>query len=207
MDEQQRCVQIELAASGDADALQRIIVEYHESLAAAVRRGIGDALRRYIEPEDVLQEAYAAAFEAAKGNTFAGPAAFYKWLETITLHELSNQRRALRAKKRDVARELHNSSAGSTTYPDLVKGLVGSDGTPSRHMAKGEAAAAVLSSLARLSDDQRNAVRLRFIEGRPVSEVAERLGKTEGAVHGLCGRGLRALRVSLVSISRFLTRT
>jgi RNA polymerase sigma-70 factor (ECF subfamily) len=206
MEEQQRAAQIELAVGGDPDALQQLIVDYHPVLRAAVAAKMDAPTRRRIDPDDVLQNAYADAFKAITTCRFDRPGAFYRWLETIALNELKSRRQALRAQKRDVRREVSGTAWDATSYPDLVHRLMAPDSTPSRQVARGEAVAAVLSSLARLSDDQRRVIRLRFLEGRPVAEVAERLGKSEGAVHGLCRRGLRALRESMVSISRYLTR-
>ena len=65
--------------------------------------------------------------------------------------------------------------------------------------------AAVLSSLARLTEDQRDVVRLRFLEGKPVAEIAIRLGKTEAAVHMLSHRGLKALRELMTSLSDYIS--
>lgn len=206
MDDQERARQVELAAKGDQDALQRLIVEYHATLRAVVDREFDSTVRRHLDPDDILQEAYTSAFRTVSTGQFDGAGAFYKWLETIALNALKNRRRGLKALKRDVAREVHCSVEAATSYPDLIHRLATSDTTPSRRVARNEAAAAVLSSLARLSDDQRDVIRLRYLEGKSVAEVASRLGKTEAAVHGLCRRGIRALRESLVSISRFLTR-
>lgn len=205
MDEVERTVQVGLASQGDQDALQRLIVEYHDVLRAVVARAMDERLRGRLEPDDVLQDAYVAACKALSKVYFNSPAAFYKWLETIALHELKNCYRALRAQKRDVAREVGASPKALTSYWDILDRVTGTDSTPSRRVARGEATAAVLSSLARLSDDQRDVIRLRFLEGKHVSEVAIHLGKTEAAVNGLCRRGLRALRASLTSISRFLS--
>ena len=110
------------------------------------------------------------------------------------------------AQKRDVAREVRDAPDATASYPDLVHRLAGGESTPSHRVAREEAVAAVLSSVARLTDDQRDVVRLRFLEGRSVAEVAERLGKTEPAIHMLCHRVLKVLRERMVSISRFLTR-
>lgn len=205
MDERERTTQIQLAASGDPGALQRLIVEYHEPLRACVDKEIDPTLRRHIDPDDVLQDAYAAAFKAASTCTFDEPAHFYKWLETIARNELKNRIRALQTQKRDVAREVRSSPNRSTSYPDLIGRLAARDSTPSRHVARSEATAAVLSSLARLPDDQREVIRLRYLEGKPVAHVAAYVGKSEAAVHGLCRRGIGSLREALVSISRFLT--
>jgi RNA polymerase sigma-70 factor (ECF subfamily) len=72
-------------------------------------------------------------------------------------------------------------------------------------MAQDEAIAALLSSLARLTDDQREVIRLRFLEGRPVAEIAGRLDKTEAAIHMLSHRGLKALEELMGSITQYLS--
>ena len=94
-----------------------------------------------------------------------------------------------------------------TSYPDLVDRVAAADGTPSRLVSRDEAVAAIVSSLARLTADQREVMRLRFLEGKSVADVATRLGKTETAVHSLCLRALKALRKLMGSISRYLTRS
>ena len=45
-----------------------------------------------------------------------------------------------------------------------------------------------------LADDQRQAVRMRYLEGEPLAVVAERMQRSPDAVVGLIRRGLVALR-------------
>ncbi|MFH0982254.1 MAG: sigma-70 family RNA polymerase sigma factor [Planctomycetota bacterium] len=204
MDERQRAEQVELAVRGDADALQRLIVYYHAVLRAVVADCLDDAYRARLDPDDVLQDAYTAAFKAMTGCQFDGPAGFYAWLETIALNTLRNHQRASKRHKRNIEREQRPPAAAESSYLGLVHRLAASDTTPSGQFARQEAVAAVTSSLARLTDEQRAVVRLRFLEGRPVAEVAARLGKTEAAVHKLCYRGLKTLHELLVSITRYM---
>jgi RNA polymerase sigma-70 factor (ECF subfamily) len=49
-------------------------------------------------------------------------------------------------------------------------------------------------ALARLPEDQRQAVELHHLKGRPVAEVAEQLGRSPSAVGSLLYRGLKKLR-------------
>ena len=310
MDEAQAAEQLELAVAGDQDAWQRLIVHYHGPLRHKLAARMDDAVRRQLDVDDVLQDAYVAAFKAlavpprerkrpatpnrdreraakpnrerkrpakpnrerkrpasdvasdappaehtprgtavpagsspsqgtadtavppaehAPGGTavpavsspsqdtadtavppigppsFDSPAGFYKWLETIAFNRLRDQQRALHRQKRDIAREAADRPDPSTSYPDLLNRVSAGQGTPSRHVAKDEATAAVMSSLARLTDEQRAVVRLRFLEGRSVAEIAAELGKTEDAVHKLSFRGLKNLRRILVSITRYLS--
>lgn len=206
MNEPERIAQLQLATKGDADALQRLIIHYHPQLRTVLGGLMDRAARSFVDPDDVLQEAYASAYQTITGCRFGGPGGFYKWLERIALNKLKDQQRAAGRQKRDHAREIRSCVDTGTSYPDLVQRLASPDSTPSRQVARGEAVAAVVSSLARLTDDQRQVVRLRFLEGRSVAEVAAHLGKTESAVHMLCHRGLKSLRGLMVSISQYLTR-
>jgi len=199
MDETDCRTELDRATGGDADALQRLILHYHAPLRAAVDAKMDAPVRRYLDVDDVLQEAYVAAFKSVRGCRFSAPGAFYKWLERIALNELVDQRRALARRKRDVARDARQPVDAASSYPDLLNRLAAADRTPSHYIARSEAVAAVLSSLARLTDDQRRVIQLRFLQGRSVAEVAARLNKSEPAVHMLCHRALTSLRTLMVS--------
>jgi RNA polymerase sigma-70 factor (ECF subfamily) len=53
---------------------------------------------------------------------------------------------------------------------------------------------ALRQALARLNDEQRDVIVMRFVTGMPIAEVAQALNKSEDAVKGLQRRGLSALR-------------
>jgi RNA polymerase sigma-70 factor, ECF subfamily len=202
MGEQERTKLVQRAVSGDTDAMQHLMVSYHAALHAAVASAIPATLRRHVDADDVLQAAYMAAFRARTRLQADGPAQFYRWLEAIALNELKMVERGLRARKRDVARVAHDGDRHTGSYQCLAERIAGPQSTPSRHAARNEAAARLVSSLARLPDDQREAVRLRFLEDVPVAQIAQRLGKTEGAVYALCHRGLANLRQFMHSVSQ-----
>ncbi len=231
MGEQQHRDDAERVSNGDADALQRLIVLSHEPLYRAVAQARSVALATRVDPDDILQQAYVVAFrtlctpaEDGAAGANPGPAGkpdakacsagaplrfentghFYKWLETVALHQLRDVERALRRQKRNVAREVPHGASPSASYPNLVHQLVADDATPSREVAQAETVAAVMSSLARLPDVQRDVIRWRFIEAVPFAEIARRLGKTEDATYMICHRGLKTLRGLLVSITRYI---
>ena len=190
-------------AAGDCDALQLAIVHYHARLRAAVSAALDSGTGRRLDPEDVLQEAYASAFEAFGAQRFESAGRLYRWLETIALNELKNQRRAANRQKRDVRREVHARVDCRSSYPDLIQHLTADQSTPSSHALRAEAVATVMTSLARLTPEQRLVVRLRFLESRSVGETASRLERTEPAIHALCYRALKQLRGYAVSLTRY----
>jgi RNA polymerase sigma-70 factor (ECF subfamily) len=207
MDEQERAADVKRVLAGDGDALQRLIIHYHPTLRVYVVSALANKGRTGIDVDDVLQQAYVTAFRSLPSCRFDGPGGFYKWLETIAWSRLVDQ---LRKRDRDpavTAGDLLGGSAGSSSYPDLFQRLAGPESTPSHHVARDEAIAMVMSCLARLTNDQRAVVRMRFLEGRAVGDIAGALEKTEPAIHQLCHRGLKELRKHLVSLTRFLTRS
>jgi RNA polymerase sigma-70 factor (ECF subfamily) len=59
---------------------------------------------------------------------------------------------------------------------------------------------ALRCALAGLPADQREVVVLRHLLGLSPGEIARRLGKSEGAVHGLHHRGRRSLKAALADL-------
>jgi len=55
----------------------------------------------------------------------------------------------------------------------------------------------VRAALATLPNDQREVVILRHVMGLSPGEIADRMGRTEGSIHGLHHRGRRALQREL----------
>ncbi|MFH1747225.1 MAG: RNA polymerase sigma factor [Planctomycetota bacterium] len=198
---------VEAAAHGDREALQCLIVHYHNRLRRRLKTVLGMSGPGRIDPDDVLQQTYIAAFQAIEQCRFDSPAKLHKWLERIALNELRNQHRDLRRKKRDIAREVVTTpAAGTASYPDLMQRLTATQTTPSRRLARSETLAGMMTCLARLSPDQRAVIRLRFLEGRSVVETAMCMQRSENAVHALCYRALKELRRLLGSLTGYLSR-
>jgi RNA polymerase sigma-70 factor (ECF subfamily) len=206
MNESDRNALAQRASTGDPDALQSLIVHYHETLHHALADRIVENELRHLDPDDILQDAYVKAFQSVRDASFDGPGGFYKWLETIAVNQLADARRALHRQKRDVARRIDAPPAASTTYPDLFDRIAKDQSTPSRRLRRAEATAAVLTSLARLTDDQRQVIKLRFLQELTVPETAAIMKKSPDAVHMLTVRALKPLKNHLVGASSLIVR-
>jgi len=79
---------------------------------------------------------------------------------------------------------------GASLKQDLDANLT----TPSQKAIRGEQANRLAQALAALPDDQREAVRLRHLEGWALAEIAVRVGRSSAATAGLIKRGMKALR-------------
>ncbi len=58
----------------------------------------------------------------------------------------------------------------------------------------------VRAALASLPEEQRQVVLLRHVVGLTPGEIADRMGRTEGSIHGLHHRGRRALQRELARL-------
>jgi RNA polymerase sigma-70 factor (ECF subfamily) len=71
------------------------------------------------------------------------------------------------------------------------------DPDPPEGVAAAERRAALYGAVRALPPDQRQAIELRFAEGRSIAEIAAVLGRSEGAVKQLQFRAIKALRQRL----------
>lgn len=61
-----------------------------------------------------------------------------------------------------------------------------------------EQRASLFRSVDRLPGDQRRVIVMRFAEGKSIREIAEELGRSEGAIKQLQWRGLQSLRAQMI---------
>ena len=95
--------------------------------------------------------------------------------------------------KRNLGREqsMDDSHGGGTPLKtELDAGL----SSPSQKAIRDEEAERLSQALTALPADQREAVRLRHLEGWALADVAQQLGRTPAATAGLIKRGMQALR-------------
>lgn len=198
---------LESAIGGDRLALERLLLRCHDRLAATIARRLPPELRGLIQPDDVLQETFTAAFRMIASFQPRGDDSFFHWLSAIAENRLLDIIKAQRAAKRGGG----NAAVAASTLPSpdstavLLDALAVHSGTPSRLAAGHEAAQAVAAALEEIEPDYRTALRLRYFEGLPVAEVAKQMERTERAVQMLCHRGLGQLREVLGRSSKFFS--
>lgn len=195
------------AIAGQRVALERLLLRSHDRLAGAIAQRIPPELRGLIQADDVLQETFTAAFRMIGSFQPRGDGAFFHWLSAIAENRLLDMIKAQRAAKRGGGRAAVAASA--LPSPDsaavLLDALAIHSGTPSGLAAGQEAAQAVAAALEEIEPDYRTALRLRYFEGLSVAQVAERMERTERAVHMLCHRGLGRLREVLGRSSKYFS--
>jgi len=171
---------IAAARGGDRRALDELFARHRGRLVALATCRMEARLAASVSADDIAQETCLEA--ARKIETFEprGPESFYRWLAGIARFKISEAARAQRAMKRAAPTPLDAEPAGDGT-------------SPSGRAIRAENAARLRAALGAIPDDQAEAVRLRWLEGRSVAEAAGLLGKSEPAVKALVARGLASL--------------
>jgi RNA polymerase sigma-70 factor (ECF subfamily) len=190
-------VLIKRACKGDDQSVRRLLVLYHPRLRARLLRQMDPTMRSKLEPEDILQQVYLETFRAIGQFEYQGKDSFLRWMYAILDRKLIDEHRALRAERRDVRREVKPAPAAGqhTTYIDLMARVMADGGTPSQAVRKDEAIGVISACVASLPPHYREVIRMRFLEGMAVADVAQRLGRSIGSIHMLCHRALRQLRL------------
>jgi RNA polymerase sigma-70 factor (ECF subfamily) len=186
-----RCRQWEAAARDE------LFTRYRHHLWLLAQEQIGGRLRTRCDPSDLVQQTLLEAFRDFAGFTGAHEAELLAWLRQILAYNLYNEARHQGAQRRDAARQvsLDEIRAGlDQSSVTLGQCLAGKLPSPSQAAGQREAAVHLADTLARLPEDYQTVLRLRVFEGLPAEEVAERMGRTAGAVRMLQLRALTALR-------------
>jgi RNA polymerase sigma-70 factor (ECF subfamily) len=183
--------------AGDGDALAQFIVARQPQLLAFIDRRLGTALRRKIEPDDLFQETSAEAVRSLP-EVQLGDRDPFNWLCQVAERRIIDAHRRFFGQKRDAAREVSLNAGGggstSTTRPGLINLLVASMTSASQAFSRDQRQVRVLAALEKLPEEHREALRLRYLEGLPSKEIADRLGKSDGAVRVMLTRSLAKLQ-------------
>jgi len=126
------------------------------------------------EAEDITSDVFHHALEHLKTYQWRG-APFAAWLIRIAAHRIIDRWRS-------TSRESKNPAADDPEDP---------------RMEEIEERAALFQLVKRLPQDQQRVVMLRFIQEKSIREIAQELGRSEGAIKQLQFRALEKLRASV----------
>ncbi len=167
---------VQEARAGDAWAFGLLFDHYH----LPVYRYIASRVQRPSDAEDLTQLVFVKALEAlpryeARGIPFGG------WLFRLARNCVI-----------DHVRTRHDH-----LDLDTASGRAGSDAGPDEVTLARQELDEVAVALAALTDEQREAIELRFFAGLSAREAAAVMGKQEGTIRGLQFRAIAALRRQL----------
>ncbi|QDT00336.1 sigma-70 family RNA polymerase sigma factor [Adhaeretor mobilis] len=188
---------IEQIRLGDSAAMAEYVERKRAQLLAFIQSRIGGPLRKKIEPEDILQD---ASLEAVKSldKIDLSERDPINWVFQICERKIIDaHRRHFASQKRDASREavLPEGSQGGGGIANL---LIASMTTPSEAFSRDQRQLRMLAALDTLPEEQREALRLRYLVGLPSKEIAAKMGKSDGAMRVMLSRSLAKLQDMLV---------
>jgi len=176
---------VERVKRGDLRAFEMLVVKYQRR----IERLIGRMVRDVDLVPDIAQESFIRAYRAIP--QFRGDSAFYTWLYRIAVN---TAKKALMELKRDpLVSETALSSRDDDDETSRVENELSDGETPESILASKQIAGAVNSAIEALSDDLRQAIVLREIEGLSYEEIAEAMGCPIGTVRSRIFRAREAI--------------
>lgn len=157
------------AKEGDREAVRYLYLTYVHNIYGYVRSIVHDDH----EAEDVTQLVFAKLMTAIVKYDDRG-VPFFAWLLRLARNLAIDQ---LRSNRLTPTETVIDRDAASGTDLDRAE--------------------TVRTALASLPDDQREVVLLRHVVGLTPGEIATRMGRSEGSIHGLHHRGRRTLQREL----------
>jgi RNA polymerase sigma-70 factor (ECF subfamily) len=185
---------VSLAKDGDPSAIEQLCKVYGERVRRIIRLRIDRKLRSKIDSVDVVQDALMLAMGGLKNFTYKNEGDFLRWLSRIAENKLRDILDKFYTEKRDIRREIPFKKEEKNTEENsflAVEPFVTT--TPSVLLFRKEQLDRLERAIDDLKPDYREVIYLSRIERLSNAEIAERLGKSKGAVAMLLSRALVSL--------------
>jgi RNA polymerase sigma-70 factor (ECF subfamily) len=180
---------VDRAKRGEVSAFEMLVVKYQRRIERLISRMVRDADL----VQDIAQETFIRAYRALP--QFRGDSAFYTWLYRIAVN---TAKKALVERKRDpLVNESALLSSEDGEEPSRVENELSDGSTPDAVLASKEIAATVNAAIDALSEDLRQAIVLREIEGLSYEEIADVMNCPIGTVRSRIFRAREAIATKL----------
>jgi len=195
------------AMTGDRAAIGELLYLSADELTRHIKTRMPPSIKNVVDPDDIVQETFSAAYRDIDKFTPRGPNSFLAWLRTIAEHRIQDAAKGLNRKKRGGDRQRIEGvrQYATDSVMNLFDLLVTDESTPLRRASRRESLRCMQVALAELPDQYQEVVRLQYMEDMSHQDIAEAMGRTPAAVHGLIKRGKRSLKELLGEASAYLS--
>ena len=174
-------VLVERAQGGDVDAIGELYDAHHQPIFRYVWSRVGDQQLA----EDLTGEIFTRMVTGLSSYR-PGDVPFRAWLYRIA---------------RNLIVDHHRSQKGRASMSlDTVENVSSGGGQPGPIVEQRLTLELIQTALSRIDPVQQEVIRLRFIAGLSLADVAQAVDKSVPAVKSLQHRGLAALRTALVQV-------
>lgn len=180
---------VDRARRGETAAFEMLVVKYQRRIERLIARMVRDSDL----VQDVAQETFIRAYRAIA--QFRGESAFYTWLYRIAINTAKKTLVELRRDPLVSESSLARGEDGDET--SRVENELSDGETPEALLASKEIAAAVNAAIEALSEDLRQAITLREIEGLSYEEISEVMNCPIGTVRSRIFRAREAIAARL----------
>lgn len=177
------------AQRGDQKAFEMLVVKYQRRVQRLIARMVRDV---DLVP-DIAQESFIRAYRALPN--FRGDSAFYTWLYRIAVN--TAKKFLLNLKRDPTVSEAALASRDDNDETSRVENELSDGETPDALLASKQIAQAVNGAIEALSEDLREAITLREIEGLSYEEIAEAMNCPIGTVRSRIFRAREAIALRL----------
>lgn len=206
LDEKLEAKWIQKAIEGDRPSLEQLLMAHYEDLTSFLNQRLREAKPGLLSVEDIVQQTMMQVFRDIRRFESRPGINFSAWIKAIANHRILDEIRTKRRQKRGGEWQRRwgvETESGNLLNP--IDAAPATDNSPSRSASRHEKWQKLIELMQQLEPDQRQAVRLRFLEGLSIEEIAIAMDKTTGSIRGLLHRGKATLRQLLGSASQWLS--
>jgi RNA polymerase sigma-70 factor (ECF subfamily) len=131
-----------------------------------------------VDPSDIVQQTLLQAHQARGQFRGQSEAEVIAWLRQILSRTIAHATRDWQTQKRDASREQSIHAAIDASSARLEQLLAADQSSPSQRAMRREHAVLVAEAVESLSDEQREAIVLRYWQGMTLNETAEAMQKS-----------------------------
>jgi RNA polymerase sigma-70 factor, ECF subfamily len=183
------------ARAGSSEALGHVLEACRCYLLLIAQQELDTALQAKGGASDLVQQTFLEAqrdFAGFQGTTHA---ALLAWMRQLLINNLANFRRDFHRDKRRVTREIALPATDSSRRRG--DGLHAGTPTPSVELMQAEQTEALERAVARLPEDYRRVIQLRYREEHSFEAIAEVMQRSQNAVRKLWSRAIERLQQEL----------
>jgi RNA polymerase sigma-70 factor, ECF subfamily len=172
---QRTVVLVDRAKVGDPAAQNELIERYEPRVLPIVRAHLRRPVRKLMDSQDIVQEVMVQALHNLDGFAMRDENSFLHYLGVAAVNKIRDHADALKAKKRDVRREVEmaapaGADSAAIDLPDR------NATTPSQDVARNEMQEAVNDCVAELSDSHRELISMRNYANMDWQAIGDSLG-------------------------------